>query len=758
MSYRFTKSVTVLALSVFSALAASAAAAENELPGRVGRIALAQGQVTISADTDGSDDGSNADNTNAALVNWPVTSRNQIVTARGARTEVRVGSTAIRLDADSALDVVELDDDSVRLHLHYGTVSVRLHNRDVVRGFELSTPQGRVRLQEPGRLRVDAGRDDDATVVTVFEGVALLDGSGASLTVRAGRRAELQNDDIRTAQAVPNSFDDWTVLRDRRESHAAAERYVTSEMTGYEELDQHGVWRDDNEYGPLWTPRSVAAGWAPYRDGRWTYLTPWGWTWVDNAPWGYAPSHYGRWVMVNQRWCWAPGRNIGRPIWAPALVGWVGGSGWNVAFGSNRGRYAPAQGWYPLAPRDTFLPGYRVPQDHLRYINRHARNDGDRRRHGHAGLTVVQHDHFGRRGPIVVANVPRGVVAPQALPGTPGSAPPPPQGLPLRTGRIDTNGDGRVDRSDRAGSLLRPGIGGAQVGLDRNGDGRVDQIVRDRNGDGRVDRGDVGGRVLRTDSNGDGRVDMADRTLRTDANGDGRIDRGERPGRTDVNGDGKVDRNDRGERTDRSVGLERGGDVRPNPRIESDAAARRAAWMQREQDDLRNDRQERDQRNYGPARYSAGTVSGPAGVVIAPRAGMPPSAQQQSAPAQAAGMPAPPVPAAVQPQGDRFGRMRELELERRQRQSDTFNRPSPMPMQTPTPMAMPAPPPRPPMAPPAPMPMPQQQVQMARPSPMQAAPMPQAQPAPQAPAPRADNGQRERPQRLTNGRDRENQR
>jgi hypothetical protein len=25
-------------------------------------------------------------------------------------------------------------------------------------------------------------------------------------------------------------------------------------------------------------------------------MSPWGWTWVDNAPWGFAPFHYGRWV------------------------------------------------------------------------------------------------------------------------------------------------------------------------------------------------------------------------------------------------------------------------------------------------------------------------------------------------------------------------------------------------------------------------------------------------------------------------------
>jgi hypothetical protein len=204
-------------------------------------------------------------------------------------------------------------------------------------------------------------------------------------------------------------------------------------MTGYEDLDDHGSWRDDAEYGPLWIPRSVPSGWVPYRDGRWTYLQPWGWTWVDNAPWGYAPFHYGRWVVVGKRWCWAPGRHIGRPVWSPALVGWVGGSGWSVGFHSGGSyRPAPAQGWYPLAPRDSFVPHYRVKPDHLRYLNRHAHDrrehdrDGRRGHHHRHGLTVVPHEHFGRRTEVVVPTIARANVTPQLVQTAPSATPPAP--------------------------------------------------------------------------------------------------------------------------------------------------------------------------------------------------------------------------------------------------------------------------------------------------------------------------------------------
>jgi len=261
MSNRLAHTAVLLAFSTLTALAAAA-----DPPARVGRVALAQGQVTI-----GSDIGAEM---TAAQVNWPVTSGNTISTAAGSRTELRVGSTSIRLDGDSSLEVLQLDDEAIRLRLHYGSASVRVANADVAAGFELETPQARVRLQQPGRVRVDAERVRDTSVVTVFDGTALVEDGGSQLVVRAGRRAELGDDDIRTLAAVRDAFDDWALARDRYGDNATSARYVTQEMTGYEDLDRYGSWRDDTEYGPLWIP-TVASTWVPYRDGSWTWVDPW---------------------------------------------------------------------------------------------------------------------------------------------------------------------------------------------------------------------------------------------------------------------------------------------------------------------------------------------------------------------------------------------------------------------------------------------------------------------------------------------------
>ena len=69
--------------------------------------------------------------------------------------------------------------------------------------------------------------------------------------------------------------------------------------------------------------RYVAAGWAPYRYGRWAWVSPWGWTWIDDARWGFAPFHYGRWAYASNRWCWVPGPRYVHAVYAPALVAWT---------------------------------------------------------------------------------------------------------------------------------------------------------------------------------------------------------------------------------------------------------------------------------------------------------------------------------------------------------------------------------------------------------------------------------------------------
>jgi len=379
----------------------AAAAAWADPPGRVGRISLLGGSVFLHND--------HYDEQQAAKLNWPVTTGDTLSTAAGSRAEVRIGSTAIRLDGDSQLEFGALDDQQLRLRLLRGTVAVRVRDSEQARQFTLTTPQGSVALNEAGTYRFEAGRRTGSTAVAVFQGAAAFAGAGLSLGIAAGQQAEIfgeANLGYAITAAVQGEFDAWSLARDRHDDASRSVRYVSREMTGYEELDSHGDWREVAEYGPVWYPRRVLAGWAPYRSGHWAWVRPWGWTWIDDAPWGFAPFHYGRWIFVGGIWGWAPGPIVVRPVYAPALVAWVGRPGWQVSFSAGTG---PAVGWFPLGPREVFVPAFPASTVYVQRINApHVRNIAliaDAQREPHR----VHHVHRSHRDAVTV--VPSTVVS-----------------------------------------------------------------------------------------------------------------------------------------------------------------------------------------------------------------------------------------------------------------------------------------------------------------------------------------------------------
>jgi hypothetical protein len=268
------------------------------------------------------------------------------------------------------------------LQLHSGSTAVRLRQRDTAAEFELRTAEGRFSVQRTGRYRFD--RQDDTSQVTVYSGQAYFEGQRSALAVAAGQRAEFWLDTRNAAQyaitePARDAFAVYNNERDQRDDRSASARrsfpeYVSPEMTGMEDLDRHGRWEQNADYGPLWIPRAVAPGWAPYAAGHWAFVRPWGWTWIDDAPWGFAPFHYGRWVYLRNTWGWAPGTFVARPIYAPALVAWVGGPrvgsgvsvGISIGGGSN---FGASVGWFPLAPREVYVPSYRVSPRYVQQVN-----------------------------------------------------------------------------------------------------------------------------------------------------------------------------------------------------------------------------------------------------------------------------------------------------------------------------------------------------------------------------------------------------
>ncbi len=190
--------------------------------------------------------------------------------------------------------------------------------------IEVETPQATASILRPGSYRLEVNPDGDATVVKVSSGMLEARGSeDQSFVVRAQQVATLTgkgrlNSTMATLGA-PDAFDTWALERDRRDDYvmsteAARSVPAAENIVGYEDLDKYGTWSSEPDYGYVWTPTYVSAGWSPYRFGRYTYVSGWGWAWIDDSPWGFAPYHYGQWVSIGSRWCWVPGPRLGRPV------------------------------------------------------------------------------------------------------------------------------------------------------------------------------------------------------------------------------------------------------------------------------------------------------------------------------------------------------------------------------------------------------------------------------------------------------------
>ena len=351
-------------VAAFAAWSLSAGAFAD-VPGRVGRIAFVQGDVQAYSETD--------PEWKLAYVNQPITSRNSVFVGDAGRAEISVGSTTLAMDAGSQVDIQQLDDNTFNANVVRGRVAMRIHRFDANDVYNVAVPGADFALLKPGRYRIDALQDGSG--VTVFAGQASAQTANGPVLVNAGNALRAATDpsnpdaqvNFQSAASVPVPLDDWVLARESRFRDGQAARYVSPRMTGYEELDANGRWATEADYGPVWYPTTyVQADWVPYRYGRWAFVQPWGYTWVDDAPWGFAPFHYGRWVQVGSRWGWCPGAYVARPVYAPALVGFYGGSGFSASFSVGRG---PAVGWYPLAPWERYSPHYTQNVTYIRQVN-----------------------------------------------------------------------------------------------------------------------------------------------------------------------------------------------------------------------------------------------------------------------------------------------------------------------------------------------------------------------------------------------------
>jgi FecR protein len=331
---------------------------EQDPPTRAGRLGYVQGSVSFQPGGQG--------DWLEAVANRPLTTGDNLWADKDSRAEVQIGSTSIRLGAETSVTFLDLGDNVTQLRLSVGSLFFRVRHLNGGETFEVDTPNLAFNVDQPGEYRVDVNENGDQTTAVVWHGDAEVTGAGNSYRLGEGQQGTFSGTDQLAYQVgaigPSDDFDQWCLSRDQREDSLPSRQYVSDEMTGYEDLDQYGQWRNVPQYGNVWTPAGVPVGWAPYRFGHWAYVWPWGWTWVEDEPWGFAPFHYGRWAFVGGGWGWVPGPVAVAPVYSPALVAFIGGGGLAVGVGAG-------VGWFPLGPGEVFVPWYRTSPRYVQNIN-----------------------------------------------------------------------------------------------------------------------------------------------------------------------------------------------------------------------------------------------------------------------------------------------------------------------------------------------------------------------------------------------------
>src|SRR6185436_4662024 len=354
---------------------------EAEALPNAARIQRVDGEVAFCANND---DTEAKTQWTAAAVNQPFSEGDRIYTRDKSRTSLAFsGRNFARLDPNTSLDIVSLEDRRTQLALRDGSAMFDVGYLQPNELFEVATPNGAIDFAQPGLYNV--GFDQNGGVlVSVLSGLARVVGQSGSGEINKGEMLTLlgqaaaevalsklnrqdagyQVDDYYRYQ-YPNSYDGRysnydTYLNDpyyydpyqRQVSY----KYASSNIPGLNDLDDYGDWQKVGSFGYAWRPR-VDAGWAPYQQGQWTSRNTFGPTWVSSEPWGYAPYHYGRWANVNNQWYWVPEAVNTTPSYSPALVAFVSGDNNQI-------------GWVPLGPGDAYAPRYYDENWQARYLTR----------------------------------------------------------------------------------------------------------------------------------------------------------------------------------------------------------------------------------------------------------------------------------------------------------------------------------------------------------------------------------------------------
>ena len=239
--------------------------ADPDIQQTVARISLIAGNdVSFSR-------GDDPENWQPADLNVPMTLGDRVWTGDGGRIELQVhGGSVVRLAGRTDLQALNLTGSMKQFSLSLGTASFQVRRLADDEVFEVDTPNSAVTFERPGDYRVDVDNDGN-TRVQVRRGRALAAAGGGQVALSAGDEMDIDGIERPRYDIVavprPDGWDQWVAQRDQQLAQARSYAYVTADIAGVEDLDQHGRWQQIPDYGWTWSPISVEAGWAPYRAG-----------------------------------------------------------------------------------------------------------------------------------------------------------------------------------------------------------------------------------------------------------------------------------------------------------------------------------------------------------------------------------------------------------------------------------------------------------------------------------------------------------
>ena len=332
---------------------------DQDPPSRVARLSYLSGSVSFQP--------GGVDDWAAASLNYPLTTGDRLWTEDNARAELHVGSAAVRLGPSTSFSFLTLDDRTVQISFSEGSLLVRLRDLDDGDVFEVDTPNLAVSLVRPGEYRIDARPDGD-TSVTVRSGEAEATRRRHVFDLRppdgAGHRDSIANLRGLRRRSARRLGATGPRERDRREDESASARYVSRETIGYEDLDQYGAWRTIPRLrrGLGASRRRRRLGAVPLRPlglGRALGLD------LDRRrALGIRALPLRTVGLLGGRWFWVPGEMVRRPVYAPALVAFVGALERLLRSAAVRG-----VAWFPLGPREVYRPGYHASETYIRRVN-----------------------------------------------------------------------------------------------------------------------------------------------------------------------------------------------------------------------------------------------------------------------------------------------------------------------------------------------------------------------------------------------------